>query len=476
MSRTLLLWIVLICAAVSAAFLLAKRRVALSGNEAARFAVAESILERGTTAIDGSMFRTPDKAEIRGRFYGDKPPLLTFFAAGCAWLLMRAGLSFSETPEAMIAGINVVFFLLTSLTGFFFGAAMRQKGVGLPLSVFSGFCAFATTLVLPYAVTIGNHGVSASILMILLWLCNRAEQTTWTNASAFAAGLLAGLAFNVEFVSGGTFALGVFFLIASAPGGASEKIRRLSAYAAVGTALLLAEAAMNVVNHGSPLPLYFLTHRPALAERNGLFYAWNALFGFEGIFLYTPALLAILPAFGNPELRKDRVFRCMTACSGAAILIFLLSTSDYGGWCYGFRFAVPFAPILLYYGFLAVRSMRKPVATTLFAIALLWGGVVAGFGLGNPWVAKCEGKPDPEMRRSTTFVRNAFAANALVFFWDRNPDGCATRFLTDRVYGRAVALPYLFCEHVNRGDMSGADKVLQRIREEIKALDGAETQ
>lgn len=467
--RTLLLLsvLLLLCAA---AFLLVKRHVALSGNEAARFAVAESILERGTTAIDGSMFRTPDKAELGGRFYGDKPPLLTFFAAGCGWLLMRFGLSFQETPEAMIGGINMVFFLLTCMTGVFLHLAMRRKGAGFAFSAFAGFCAVATTLVLPYAVTIGNHGVCAALLMMLLWLCERGEDAAWTGAHAFCAGLAAGLVFNVELVAGGTFGLGVFLLIATAPGAARERMRRIGLYAIGGAALLLAEGAMNAVNHGSPLPLYLLTHRPDLAERDAAAYAWDVLFGAEGIFLYTPALLAILPAIGDREIRRDRVFRCMTICCAAATAIFILSTSDRGGWCYGFRFLVPLSPILLFYGFLALRRKNSPAAWALFAAALLWGGVAAGFGVCNPWVAKCEGKPDSDHARATTGVRNAFLANVLVFCWDRDPDGRATRFLMDRVYGRNSVLPYLFLEHVNRGDEDGARRVLLAIPPEEEAL------
>ena len=62
---------------------LAKHDVTHTGIETSRYAVVESVLERGTFAIDDSFFTTPDKCERNGHFYGDKPPLLTFVAI--AW-------------------------------------------------------------------------------------------------------------------------------------------------------------------------------------------------------------------------------------------------------------------------------------------------------------------------------------------------------------------------------------------------------
>src|SRR5262249_19665936 len=44
-------------------------------NDGSRLAAAESLVDRGTWAIDGSAFVTMDKLRIGGRFYSDKPPV-----------------------------------------------------------------------------------------------------------------------------------------------------------------------------------------------------------------------------------------------------------------------------------------------------------------------------------------------------------------------------------------------------------------
>ena len=55
------------------ALILAKHDVTHAGNETSRYSVVESVLERGTFAIDDSIFKTPDKGQRNGHYYGDNP-------------------------------------------------------------------------------------------------------------------------------------------------------------------------------------------------------------------------------------------------------------------------------------------------------------------------------------------------------------------------------------------------------------------
>ena len=64
-------FLIFLIVSVALGFLLAKHDVTHVGIETSRYSTVESVLERGTFAIDDSIFTTPDKAERNGHFYGD---------------------------------------------------------------------------------------------------------------------------------------------------------------------------------------------------------------------------------------------------------------------------------------------------------------------------------------------------------------------------------------------------------------------
>ena len=79
----------------------------------------------------------------------------------------------------------------------------------------------------------------------------------------------------------------VFVLSSVAP----RRIGNALMYAAGSGLMILSEAGMNMISYGSPLPLYLFTFKPSFTEKNYISYTFNMLFGFEGFFLYMPALL-----------------------------------------------------------------------------------------------------------------------------------------------------------------------------------------
>ena len=235
---------------------------------------------------------------------------------------------------------------------------------------------------------------------------------------------------------------------------------------AIGAGLMiLLEAGMNMVSYGSPLPLYLFTHKPSFTEKNYLTYAFNILFGFEGFFLYMPALLFAGFACASERMRRDRVFVYMLISTAAAIILFAVGTSDFGGWCYGYRFLIPFAPVLLYY--IAIwfgRPRPRLKRWKVFRLALIWGVVFAVVGVMNPWNAGYEGSSTPKNALPNHF-RKGFLANAFVFCWQTSPHSALTQFFMDRVYGREYAMLYLLMELNNRNDHEGLQRVMEQLQE-----------
>ena len=484
-------FLIFLIVSAAAAFLLAKHDTA-GGGETARFSVVESVLERGTFVIahdeevqvinDGvpetrtrvvndSFFSTPDKGKRDGRYYGDKPPLLTFGVIAWGWLLKCFGVRFLRNDyHGAVYLTNVLIFILSSLTGWFFYVGLRRRkrmpeGYRVAMSVLS----VASTLVLSYSVVLNNHTLCAAAMMGLILLMERCEETGMTRLRAFLLGILTGLLFNLEFVTGGVMGVAVFVFVLTAI--APRRIENALMYAAGAGLLILSEAGMNMVSYGSPLPLYLSTHKPSFAEKNYLSYAFNILFGFEGFFLYMPALLFAGFACASKRMRRDRVFATMMASAAAAMFLFAVGTSDYGGWCYGYRFLIPFAPVLLYYAAIYFGRPRPRLKRwVLFRLALLWGIVFSVVGVMNPWNYGYDGSPEFKKVLGEDF-RNGFLANCFVFFWKASPDSFITMFFMNDVYMPDKSMMYLLTELAVRKDEDGIMRIFRQSMERKKEMD-----
>ena len=451
------------------ALLLAKHDVTHAGNETSRYSVVESVLERGTFVIDDSIFSTPDKGERDGHYYGDKPPLLTFAVIAWGRMLKWFGVRFLDGDYFRAVYLtNALIFLLSCLTGWFFYIGLRRRPrMPEPYRIAMSVLSVASTLVLSYSVTLNNHTLCASAMMGLILLLERCEETGLTRLRAFMAGVMTGLLLNLEFVTGGVMGIAVFVFVLTSI--SPHRIENALMYATGAGLLILSEAGMNMISYGSPLPLYLSTHKPSFVEKNYLSYAFHILFGYEGFFLYMPALLFAGFACASERMRRDRVFMCMMASTAAAMFLLAVGTSDFGGWCYGYRFLIPFAPVLLYYAAIFFGRPRPRLKRwKLFRLALLWGVVFSVVGVMNPWNASYEGSLTKKNALPEHF-KNSFLANAFVFCWRTSPHSTLTQLFMDRVYGREYAMMYLMMELNNRNDDAG----LRRLAEEIREMEAA---
>ena len=450
---------------LAAAYFFVKHDVTEAGNETSRLAVVQSLVDNGTFDIRQSIFHTPDKAEYRGGLYGDKPPLLTWLTAGWYFVLAKGfGLTFGSRFHLVMFLINLLYFLTAAGTGILFYLAYTHYAGGFtPMRTRAAVSALAvlSTLVFSYSVSINNHTPCALLLMLLLFQLQKTEAENWPCRRAFFCGVTAGLIFNCEFVLGGVYGLCVFVLCLTASGDWRVRLRRAAACAAGGLLLLAMEAGMNMASYGSPLPLYLLSHKPDMIHKDYLRYTWDILFGCEGFFLYMPACLFLFLVLLRRFPGRDRVCACMLSGALGTAILFAVVTSDYGGFCYGFRFLIPLAPVLLFYVFLSFQVRRKKgLCGFLFALALFWGVVTSLVGTMNPWNCGYEGSRTPP-GLFLEKVRNGFLSNVLVFSFDHAPQGAVTRFLIDRVYGKDIAFPYLYVEHENRHDPESVKRVIR---------------
>lgn len=441
----------------AAAIFFVKNNFSHAGNETSRLAVVQSVVDNGTFDITNSIFKTPDKALLNGKYYGDKPPLLTFLTMGEYFLLAKIfGLTFRDNYHLVFFLLYLPYFLIGCLCSFLFYKALNiyiKNTSSEKYRITAAVLSLISTLVFSYSVTIGNHVPTAALLLWLILQMDKTEKNNFSPSNLFLCGVITGLIFNCEFVTGGAFCAGIFFFVAAAQAeNWMIRIKRAAIYSSAVLLLIALEGLMNYISYGSPLPLYLLTHKPDMAQKDYLYYAWNVLFGFEGFFLYMPACLFLFPVLCKDFPGRNRVCYYMLGSSLFATIVFLIATSDYGGFCYGYRFMIPFAPVILFYVFLSFQAKkRKDLCYILFCIALGWGVLTSYFGTHNPWNSGYEGS----LTKKGNFnekVRNGFIGNVYVFCFEINPDSALTKFFIERIYGPQIAWLYLYEELLNRND------------------------
>ena len=439
--------------------LAARSDVTLAGNESSRLAAVESLVERGTFAIDGSPFRTVDSVRVDGRTYSDKPPLLTVWLAAVYGLLRHGfGLSFADPGSyglalRLLTAVGIGSFCVVLVLLFFW--RLETTGLAPEPRAFLSATAVFGTWVLPYGVTISNHAPAATIAFAT-WIALERWSARPAPRRALGAGLLAGALLNLDLPTGGLFALGGLTLIRLGERGAS--VRSGGAFAigvAVPAAILV---ALDLRQHGSVFPAYLVSgayddgfHAATIAglrpTRDLAAYWRDVTLGSRGILSHLPVLL-----FAGAATWSGPPRRVLAAVLLAVALFYGTATGDYGGWAFGFRYLVPLVPLLFLFaieGFLNIRARRRRrsrrAVTGVFVGALLIGIFTSAVGAWNPWPVCFEGEETNARARAgcaaarlDARVRSPLAANLLCLAYERSPDAAWTRQLASIALGTDV--------------------------------------
>ncbi|MFT3860239.1 hypothetical protein [Micropruina sp.] len=333
-------------------------------NDASRMATIQSIVERGTLAIDGTDFHTMDKVSIGGQFFSDKPATPQLAGAMVYAPLRAAGIE-------LHTGWSLAYYLITLLTVkllwwlslIAFYKALGYTGLTQSRRLLLTTALGVGTLALTWSATFNSHSWAASWVTIGLLFLLRARTGTRPTASAFGGGLAFGLAGGADIA---TLALPVAF-------GCSLAFdrwlrRRLWAYA---TGLALALAPWLVTNYaisGGLVPVqlvarYFLfpgspwtPEQLTGAQMNSgaalAGYSFSLLFGGRGFLLYNPLALLAIPLLLREFSKRRRFAVEALATTGASMLIFgyyALWSNNFSGASYSIRWFVPLLPLWIFF-------------------------------------------------------------------------------------------------------------------------------
>jgi hypothetical protein len=398
-----------------------------SGNVWSRYMTIESIVERGTLAIERSpLLRasgTPDIARFDGHYYSDKPPVLPALGAVVYAPLAVAGVRFTAGPAALVLANWVLVVVLVGGgsalgVGAFRWLAGRidvPRWAGDLLALAMGF----GTLLLTYGVTFNNHSVAAGLLTAAVAMV----YSGLPGKRLAIAGFMAGLAATIDLPAGGAVLAGLG--IWSAAKGA-----RAALFYGVGSAgPLVLHVVLQSRITGTPLPVEFY---PEAFEYPGSYWTTEAgrfresgsrcwflletLVGPQGWWTVTPLLLfgmgvacwVLAKATG-----RDRGLAGLTVGVVVALLgyyVFGVRRTDYAGQSFGVRHLLPVTPLVFWWACWPLGSRGRGWWAPMFVILWSAGAIYAYEGRKQPWT-RIESNERPlvrAMQRGVLFQHSSY--------------------------------------------------------------------
>ncbi|MCC6488841.1 MAG: hypothetical protein IT364_15185 [Candidatus Hydrogenedentes bacterium] len=419
--------------AVAALLAFMEAREGVRGDHAvSRLATVYSLTQYGTWFIDNPDGTTPnpfepntiDKVMVRGviaggvvrdgRIISSKPPLLPLLMTGeyCVLHQLTGWQLDDEGQRKTVLFIMTLSFVGTSylLILLMFRRALSFGGVPAWARVYLlAALAFGTQL-WGFSGKMSNHVPAAGMLMLALY---------------FAIGLTGGLLtpkpwrfalFGLSGALAAAFDLPMAIFVAAA--GVSLLIRfprQTLLWVGTGAAIPLAvHFAIMIYVTGSPLPVQMRKETylfessywrhpmgiDGLNEPKGA-YLFHILLGWAGVFsLYPVLLLGVIAAVGSAFSRESRWRKPMLVglvCFVVLTAYYTLSTNNYGGESYGFRWFIGAMPPLLLMAAPMLAACRRPwqiaLLTLLVVISLYsgWECAQTDWESGQEWTSRIFG-------------------------------------------------------------------------------------
>lgn len=375
-------------------------------NPVSRFDLTRALVEERTLSIDSFVSNTGDRSLAHGRWYTDKPPLVSFAAAPVYALVHLSQRLRGVEPSVTIVGSELHPAVRVTPNRAFQQAlylcSLATSGVlsvALTLALFELLrrrtptrTAFVTatlvvlgTPVFPYATSFYSHVPAAALLVFAAFLLDpRGARPRGTLATAQLrwAGACLALAPGCEYLTLFPAAvLGLWFVRETAPPARLRVVREL---VIGGSAPVVLLAAYHTAAFGAPwrTGYSFMTNPNFLAgHASGLLGihlpTWAGSYGLllsarRGLLYVSPiAVFGVLFGVQHVRRRRDVVFAAGLAALGA---LFLLNAGYYmwwGGAAAGPRHLIPGLPFLAAGVMVGLRSYLRWVRWLVVAVGLV---------------------------------------------------------------------------------------------------------
>lgn len=376
--------IILVLGLLSALIVLSKTQVFTSANPASRFATVESLVDRGTFAIDESVFfRTPDKVLVGEHYFSSKPPILSVIIAGGYWIFTQTmDMTFQEDIFSTAVVLNLFFGFLPHLLLLYVFYQLLVEYFQKPLAHIIAFAGISISyLGILYATGISNLTLSAlGIVLLFRWstgLQKKPHTTLW-----MLSGLVSGLLATID-LPAAIFCIAFFlYYFKLSPS------RTLTLFLPAALIPLGVHFAIQYTTTGSFLPVQL---RPELyiypdshwidpggldsAAEPKIVYLFHMLFGHHGIFIMFPILFIGFLEMVATMFRKSSPLHVASLLLGIPLILTIINytfnTYNYGGLCVGFRWLIPIMPVLIFFFGYWCEKHIKPTKNDLIFVAVL---------------------------------------------------------------------------------------------------------
>ena len=454
------------------AFLYAKMDVSMSGAEATRFALVESIAQNNVFHIEQTQFRTVDKVIANNHIYSDKPPALSWTIGMIMKVPMKVlQLNFYDNYHLLIWLVNFVFFGAINILIFLwlFNYLIKSSFAGsAKLKFLLAFSSVVCTWILSYSVVLNNHTPAAlAVVGMMVVLYKYHKQNSYK--SALAAGFACGALGALDLPGALCFAIATTIAVFLDTKEKANRIKNTCWVIGSGLVMLLFYLGLNYYAYGTIMPLYIAgktgTFEPTVYMDGILAYFWNTLFWTRGLFSYQPFLLAAIPGFILYWKKEKSGWGalCLMVASIATCVLYNTITCEFGGYAYGFRYLILIIPVLWYWAAIFFIKMKSKVLKySLLTILLGWGAATSFVGSYAPYCVSFEGFRSP-VGHFTRTLRSSFFGNLLVFSYENS----STSFLTTALikhYGCFVAYKHLHTSAIILKKV----ELLPKINEDVK--------
>ena len=418
---------------LAAAFLAAISAQPYAGgwNDGSRLASVESLVDRHTWQIDGSLFvKTPglenprtnsvypandtnlidhgtlDKLFIRGHYYTDKSPVPALVMVGVyKELQITTGLTAAKNPELFCYLMTLIFSGASYLVSVFCIGRIAARS-GLPgrtqLLVTAAF-AFAT-VALPYARHVNNHILLLAVFSLLFWTLFEFVDGEGEKKSPLLipiAGTLAGIGYTIDLGAGPVLVLCTAGFVLWH----TRSLRTVVVLLLCAFPWFLAHHAINYLIGGTfkpanAVPEFFLWPGCPFNAQNltggwahrsvwhFLFYTVDLLVGKKGFLGHNlPLFLAV--AGSLPLLRKMPRTPKLLPFAWAVILgtwlLYAATSNNYSGLCCSVRWFVPLLAPFFYLLIVLLKTFPERESEMLLLTAWAFPMTVL-MTLRGPWM------------------------------------------------------------------------------------------
>lgn len=371
----------------------------LSWADASRLGTIQGLVEHQTLALDDTAYLWQgDKVFVDGHYYSHQPPMMALLGALPYAALHAVGRAIDDPGTYRILTwvlVGLPLWLGLAALGRLarrFGASELEAGLAIALAGF-------TTLALPYALVLNQHGLAAGLVLLGI--------EAVVHRRFARAGFLLSLAATVDLTAlfmAAALALAVVWspheLGTERQAPRSARWRDLVPYILWALPPIALYMGINQAIVGdfkpvglhleafqypmSPFVLMSLTGGGDSGPAGTLAaYATGALVGQSGLFLLSPALLLAVWAGARACVRGPARSLALAILLGSAatVVFYIMSSRNFGGSSFGMRWFTVFAPALWLLPALAGRWPHRAWLGVLvlpsFAFALL--------GTVQPW-------------------------------------------------------------------------------------------